>query len=624
MKRGRERQKSEDAPKTADAPKLRGAYGRLRLLFCLCLAACLWPSSLDGASSSQKAAPLFRDVTDEAGLKFHHFTGATGEYFMPEIMGAGGALFDYDGDGDLDIFLVQGNLLDEKKKMSDASFPPGADWKPGHRLYRNEIIPSGKLRFTDVTERAGVGHTGYGMGAAAADIDNDGDIDLYVTHFGSNVLYRNNGDGTFTDVTREAGVDDERWSTSASFFDYDRDGDLDLYVANYVDFTLRGNKRCYSPTGEIDYCTPAAYRPLPDRLFRNDGKGKFTDVTAASGIGSAAGPGLGVIAADFNGDGWVDVYVANDGAANLLWLNGGNGGNEGNGANGKFEEAALISGAAYGADGMARAGMGITAGDFDGDGDEDVLITNLTREGSTLYRNDGSKGFYDATIEMGLSQPSFLSTGFGVKWFDYDHDGRLDLAAANGAVTRVAALAGERYPFHQRNQLFHNEGVKAGFREVTREAGPAFEASEVSRGLATGDIDNDGDIDLLITNNNGPARLLLNATDQARRSLMVKLEGVKDNREGIGAVVTVRRKGQTPMIRRAHRDGSYLSASDSRVHFGLGEAAAAIEAIVVAWPSGEREIWTRLPAGREITLRQGTGKPEAASPAATPGNKKVE
>ncbi|HKE05922.1 MAG TPA: CRTAC1 family protein [Blastocatellia bacterium] len=522
-------------------------------------------------------------------------------------MGAGAALFDYDNDGDLDVYLIQGAMLDEKKKPSEAKFPPPKDWKPGARLFRNELIPSGKLRFTDVTEKAGLGGAGYGMGVATGDYNNDGYVDLYVTNFGSNVLYRNNGDGTFTDVTREAGVDDPRWSSSAAFVDYDRDGNLDLFVCNYVDFTIRGNKRCFTPTGEPDYCSPASYRPVPARLFRNEGGGKFVDVTQASGVGAAFGPGLGVTCADFNGDGLIDIYVANDGAANLLWINKGDG---------KFEESGLISGASYGADGVARAGMGVTAGDFDNDGDEDLLVTNLTKEGSTLYRNNGKGLFDDATIEFNLAQPSFHSTGFGVGWFDYDNDGWLDLFTANGAVTLLPALRGQPYPFHQRNQLFHNEisaasgrepGPQRVFREVTDSAGPAFRLSEVSRAAVFGDIDNDGDIDILVTNNNGPVRLLLNQAAARSHWLQVKLIGVKDNRDGIGAKVAVIRKNSKPLWRRAHTDGSYLAASDPRVHFGLG-AEASIEAVGVIWPSGTREMWTNVKVDSMNTLRQGTGK----------------
>jgi hypothetical protein len=557
-------------------------------------------------STSFAQAPLFRDASAEAGLQFQHFTGATGEFYMPEIMGPGCALFDYDRDGDLDVYLIQGALLDEKKKLSEARFPPPPNWQPGNRLLRNELVPSGKLRLTDVTAKAGLGHAGFGMGVATGDIDNDGDVDLYVTNLGSNLLYRNNGNGTFTNITAQAGVDDPRWSTSAAFFDYDRDGDLDLFVANYVDFTVKSHKRCTAATGEVDYCTPAAYRPVTDRHFRNDGQNKFSDVTQASGIGSVLGPGLGVTCGDFNADGWLDIYVANDGAANLLWLNQGNG---------KFAESGLLAGAAYSVDGMARAGMGIAAGDFDNDGDEDVLITNLTREGSTLYRNLSNNGagkgrpgtFADASQETNLARPTFLSTGFGVGWFDYDNDGWLDLFAANGAVTLMPALRNTPYPFHQRNQLFHNEGGTTGFREVGQTAGPAFQLTEVSRGAAFGDLDNDGDVDLLIANNNGPARLLLNEASARNHWLSLRLTGVKTNRDGLGALVTVRRKGQPPLTRRAQTDGSYLSARDSRVHFGLG-AAALIEAVEVQWLGGEKEVWTNVRADSQATLRQGTGK----------------
>jgi enediyne biosynthesis protein E4 len=551
------------------------------------------------AKAPSSSPPLFREAAEEVGLKFHHFTGATGEYYMPEIMGAGVALFDYDNDGDLDVYLLQGAMLDPTRTMAQSLFPPPVGWKPGNRLFRNELSETGKLKFTDVTEQAGVGHVGFGMGAAVGDYDNDGFQDLYVTNFGHNVLYHNNGDGTFTDVTRQAEVEDASWSTSAAWVDYDRDGYLDLYVANYLDFTVKGNKRCYAPTGEIDYCTPNIYRPVPDRLFRNLRNGKFKDVTEEAGIGSALGPGLGVVCADFNGDGWMDIYVANDGAANLLWLNQGNG---------TFKEVGLISGTAYSGDGIPKAGMGVTAGDFENDGDEDILVTNLAREGCNLFRNDGQGNFDDATAELGLLQATFPYTGFGTQWFDYDNDGWLDVFMANGAVTRMESLRGSSYPFHQLNQLFHNEAEGKRFRETTAIAGPAFALSEVSRGAAFGDIDNDGDIDIVVANNNGPVRLLLNETNSRGRFhwLEVRLEATKGNRFGIGARVEVQQRGRK-LLRRVHTDSSYLSANDVRAHFGLGQSPD-IEAVVVTWPNGSREVWDKIQVDRVLTLRQCTGR----------------
>jgi hypothetical protein len=553
---------------------------------------------LANAGAQTREKPLFQEVAAQVGLNFRHFTGATGEFYMPEIMGSGIALFDFDGDADLDVYLPQGTLLDTTRRPADALFPPPAGQPRGHRLFRNDLKPGGKLSFVDVTVQAGVERDAYGMGVAVADYDNDGDLDLYVTNFGPNVLYRNNGNGTFTDVTREAGVDDERWSSSAAFLDYDRDGDLDLFVANYIDFTIKGNRKCFATTGERDYCTPSIYRPVPSRLFRNEGSGKFVDATGTAGIGNAFGPGLGVASADFNGDGWLDIYVANDGAANILWINK---------KDGTFEESALLSGVAYAADGVARAGMGVGCGDFDNDGDEDVLVTNLRREGSTLYRNDGKGLFHDASAEFGLAHTSFLSTGFGTGWFDYDHDGRLDLFTANGAVTLLETLKGTPYPFTQRNQLFHNEGENRKFLEVTTAAGPALALLEVGRGAAFGDIDNDGDIDIVVSNNNGPVRLLRNEAGSGNHWLQVRLEGVKDNRNGLGARIAVLRKEMPALWRRCSTDGSYLTASDARVHFGLGKVAA-IEAVEVYWLNGDREVWRDIKVNASVTLRQGSGK----------------
>jgi hypothetical protein len=518
---------------------------------------------------------------------------------MPEIMGAGVALFDYDNDGDLDVYLVQGTTFDPTQDPRHAKFPPPPGWKPGNRLFRNLLSETGKLEFVDVTETAGVGHIGYGMGVAVGDYDNDGFQDLYVTNFGHNILYHNNGDRTFTDVTAQAGVDDPRWSASAAWVDYDRDGRLDLFVANYLDFNVKGNKRCYASTGERDYCTPKMYQSVPARLFRNRGDGTFEDVTEAAGIGAAVGPGLGVVCADFNGDGWPDIYVANDGAPAHLWINQ---------RNGTFKERSLLSGTAYNADGAPQAGMGVAAGDFDDDGDEDIIKTNLTKEGCNLYVNDGRGNFYDASMELGLFQPTFPYTGFGTEWFDYDNDGRLDLFIANGAVNRIESLRGNPYPFNQPNQLFHNEGDEKKFREMTGVAGPAFAMSEVSRGAAFGDINNDGAIDIVVANNNGPARVLLNQMPSSNRNhwLLVRLEAANGNRFGIGARIEVRQRGRK-LTRRAHTDSSYLSASDVRVHFGLGEDAR-IEGLIVYWPDGRAEAWDKIEADRIMTIRQGTGR----------------
>ena len=547
--------------------------------------------------STSAEAPIFRDIAAEVGLNFHHFNGATGEYYMPEIMGAGVALFDYDNDGDLDVYLIQGTNLDSRGKLL---FPPPPGWKPGNRLFRNMLAETGKLHFTDVTEQAGVGHVGYGMGVAVGDYDNDGFQDLYVTNFGQNVLYHNNGDGTFTDVTREAGVDDPRWSTCAAWLDYNGDGLLDLFVGNYVDFTVQGNKQCFGPTGEPDYCTPKAYQAVPCRLFQNLGNGKFADVTESSGLASSYGPALGVVCADFNGDGRPDIYVANDTAANRLWLNQGDG---------TFHEVALETGVAYSADGLPKAGMGVTAEDVENDGSEDILITNLMGEGVTLFHNNGKAEFDEVTAQYGLAQATFGFTGFGTKWFDYDNDGWLDLFIANGAVTRLEGERGKLFPFAQKNQLFHNEGEAKRFRETSSIAGPAFEHAEVSRGAAFGDIDNDGALDIVVTNNNGPVRLLHNQLGTRRHWLQVKLEGARTNRFGVGARVGVLRQGQKTLWRWAHTDSSYLSASDVRVHFGLGEKPQ-LDGLVVHWPNGLKEKWDSIQPDRIIKLRQGSGRRE--------------
>ena len=550
----------------------------------------------DRAVETVAVQPPFIEVAASTGLIFSHFNGASGAFYQPEIFGPGVALLDYDNDGDLDVYLPQASMVDPEQSPEQALFPLPSTQPPGDRLFRNQLIPDGELRFVDVTKEAGLGHAGYAQGVATGDYDNDGHVDLYVTAFGSNVLYHNEGDGRFTEVTAAAGVDDPRWSTSTAFLDYDRDGDLDLFVANYVHFTVTGNKQCAGSDGTLDYCGPQSYSQVRDRLFRNEGDGSFTDVSDASGLDASFGPGLGVTCADFNGDGWQDIYVANDGDDNELWINRGDG---------RFENTALMAGVAINAYGKAEASMGVTAGDFDSDGDEDLFMTHLDRETNTLYVNDGSGHFIDATDANKLGRISLPFTGFGAEWFDFDNDSDLDLFVANGAVRIEEDLRGQPFPYHERNQLIRNDG-NAGFIDITGQAGPALELVEVGRGAAFGDVDNDGDIDIVVSNNNGPTRLLLNTTNGDRHWLTIQLRGVQSNVAGLGARVAVLRTDKPTLWRRVHTDGSYLSASDARVHFGLGQDST-VQAVAVVWPQGKREIWREISIDTFTTLQEGTG-----------------
>jgi hypothetical protein len=559
------------------------------------------PESTPGAGSSpllqERGAPLFREAERETGLRFRHNSGATGSFYFPEIMGAGVALLDYDGDGDLDVFLLQGSVLGVRENAGRPLFP--APERPGSRLFRNEIEPGGTLRFVDVTELAGLAGEGHAMGVAVGDIDNDGDSDLYVTRFGANVFYRNNGDGTFSDITSQSGADDPRWSTSASFLDYDNDGDLDLFFTHYVDFSMTHHRRCVGLSDKQDYCGPQSYDPVPDKLFRNDGGNRFSDVTTAAGLDAAFGAGLGVSTADFNRDGWMDIYVANDQSDNQLWMNRGDG---------RFENTGLMSGTAYNAHGKAEASMGVTAGDVDGDGDDDLFMTHLASETNTLYVNDGSGNFYDATDQFRLGSDSFPYTGFGSRWFDYDNDGALDLLVANGRVEADPMQVGRLpYPYGEVNQLFRNEGDGSFSNRGTQSDGEIFKREEVGRGVAFGDIDNDGDIDVVVSNNNGPVRLLLNELQDRHHWISVKLTGTESSRDGTGARVAMLRGDRAVAWRRAHRDGSYLSSSDIRIHFGLGEDAS-VEGIGVIWPGGRRERWDGFKGNQQISLTEGTGE----------------
>ena len=526
------------------------------------------------------AGDFFVEAAKETGLAFRHSTGSTGQHFMPEIMGSGVALLDYDGDGDLDVFLVQGAVLESDKKPEQR----------GDRLFRNLLAEQGRPRFEDVTAEAGFAAAeGFGMGAAAGDIDNDGDIDLFVSRYGPDQLYLNQGDGTFAPAP-PSDLGDPSFGASAAFLDYDRDGLLDLFLARYNGFTVEGNKDCRGHTGARDYCGPLEYFPLPDRLYRNVGEGRFRNVTAEAGVDQAFGNGLGVVAGYFDSDDWIDLYVANDKTPNQLWLNQ---------QDGTFEDAALLRGVAYNADGMAEAGMGVSAGDYDSDGDPDLFLTHIGGETNTLYRNDGDGLFDDVTAASGLAHTSVSATGFGVHWLDFDNDGDLDLFAVNGEVRRSGRSDGP-FPYDQPNQLFRNDDGR--FEDVSDQAGEALQHSGVSRGAAFGDIDNDGDIDIVVNDANGPARLLLNQAGGGRHWLLVRL--VAAGRDAHGARIVLIRKEKEPMWRTVGTDGSYLSSSDPRVHFGLGEESV-IDRLQVTWPNGAEQSIPVGEADRILTLTQG-------------------
>jgi hypothetical protein len=554
-----------------------------------------------GGSPSEEV--IFVDVGLSAGIDFTHFNGMTGHFTIAEITGQGAGLVDFDGDGDLDVYLVQGRLLGER--MSEAVFPWRGPEPPRDRLYRNDLIVgkdgSRQLRFTDVTGVSGIEADGYGMGVTAGDFDNDGDVDLYITNLGSNQLYRNRGDGTFEDVTSAAGVDDPRWSTCAAFVDYDRDGDLDLFVSNYVDFETAPTRECYAASSARDFCGPDAYNPVPDRLFRNRGDGTFEDITLAAGVNKEFGAGFGVVAADYNLDGWIDIYVANDGDPNQLWINNGDG---------TFRNEALWAGAAINSEGSAEASMGVDADDFDEDGDDDIFMTHIMEETNTLYVNDGTGLFEDRTGAAGLAAISLGKTGFGTGWFDFDNDGWLDLLIHNGAVRALAerVRAGDPYPLGQPNHLLRNTG-NGTFEVASGRAGATFPLIEVSRGAAFGDIDNDGDTDVLVANNNGPARLLVNQV--GNRSHWLGLELLLDDppRHALGAKVEVVLSDGTSRHRRVRTDGSFCSARDPRVLIGLGKVTK-VKEIRVVWPGGRQETWRNVPIDAYSTLREGTASRE--------------
>ena len=549
----------------------------------------------------------FVDRTNETGLTFTHFNGMTGDFYYPEVMPPGVALLDYDNDGDLDVFVIQGDMF-SGKVIDSALTPPKSPLSS--RLFRNDVGPvlsDGPLHFTDVTEQARIDVRGYGMGAAAGDYNNDGCVDLYVTKLGSNQLLRNNCDGTFSDATAVSHTADPGWSVSAAFVDIDRDGWLDLFVGQYVNYSIAANVVCYSVSGQRDYCPPSAYRARTSHLFRNSRDGTFTDITAAAGMATEFGPALGISTSDFNRDGWIDLYVANDGAPNQLWINQ---------RNGTFKNTALLAGAAVSAEGRLKASMGVDAGDFDEDGDDDVFVGELTGQGADLYVNDGSAVFVEGSAQAGIRLRTLPFTAFGAAWLDADNDGRLDLAIANGAVTHTAEAlaANERFKLQQRRQLFRNIG-KGRFEEVTDRAGRAFSTEDVGRGAAFGDLDNDGDTDIVVANDNGPVRVLVN-TVGSRASwiglrLVTSVAGPRGTtvRDALGARVVIVRDGGSMLWRRARADGSYASANDPRVLVGLGSNPPQSLKVHVAWPSGRVEAFATAPVNRYSTITEGSGTP---------------
>src|ERR1700682_135663 len=566
---------------------------RLRSIsLCPLLISLLFPAV--GAQRERSSAAVFTDVTRAANIDFHLTCGGPQKLYIMESMCGGVAFVDYDNDGWPDIFLVNGSTLEDV----------GTNRSPASKLYHNNRDGT----FTDVTEKAGLAHRGWCFGAAVGDFDNDGWDDLYVTCLTGSFLYKNNGDSTFRDVTAQAGVSNlGRWGTSAAFGDYDRDGFLDLYVANYVDLDLN-NLPKFGSTPLCQYrgipvsCGPRGLAGSRDRLYHNNGDGTFTDVTEKMNIDPNSHYGLGVIWADYDGDGWPDIYVANDSSPNLLYHN-----NQGK----SFTEVALTASVAFRDDGRVQAGMGVHFGDYDNDGLPDLVKTNFSDDANNLYHNNGDGTFDDRAGVAGFGAVSVPFLGFGVRFLDYDNDGRKDIFVANGHVNPQV----DEHPFGityaQRALLFHN--LRNGrFEEVGLRAGPALAQRRVSRGLAVADINNDGALAGLISNLDGSPPLLRHVSQPRGHWIRLKLIGTRSNRDAYGAGVEVV-AGGLKQVDEVRANSSYLSASDARLHFGLA-AETAVERLIIRWPSGLVEKLGDLPVDREVVLREGSGEVLTARP----------
>lgn len=516
----------------------------------------------------------FVDVARDWGVTFVHTSGASKEKIIVETFGSGVAAFDYDNDGWVDLFFANGANL-------SAGTP-----SPGNALYRN----TGRRGFVDVTRAAGVGGDGrFATGVAVGDVDNDGWLDLFVAGYGANALYRNTG-GLFADVTERAGVRGDGWSSSAGFFDFDRDGDLDLYITRYLEYDVRRNPYCgHRKEGFRMYCDPRNFDGAPDLLYRNNGDGTFADVSEAAGIANPAGKGLGVAFGDVNDDGWPDIYVANDLVRNFLYVNNGDG---------TFTDATYRAGVGYDENGRPQAGMGTEIADYDGDGRLDIFVTNFTEELNELYRNRGELIFEDATRGAGL-ESAWPFLGFGTKLFDADNDGDLDLHVTNGHVIDNVALYNPRLSYKQTDQLFVNQG-DGRFRDLSAQAGPAFAIAHVGRGSAVADLDNDGDLEIVVADCGGPPILMRNDGGNRSRWLRIVARGRTSNRSGVGARVVIEAGGRR-QVREIGGAGSYLSASDLRLHAGVGAVETA-DRVTIRWPSGKTQTLERVATGRQIAL----------------------
>ncbi len=557
---------------------VRWAEGLLAVtLSALILGAC---GGDDGGKPSAELppVPIFTEVASQSGIDFQHINGSTGRFYYPEAYGSGVVFLDYDNDGDQDLYLVNSAAL------------PGfiESFEPTNALYRN----NGDGTFADVTTQAGVGDRGYGLGVCAADYDNDGHIDLYVTNFGPNVLYRNNGDGTFVDVTAQAGVGDPRMSTSAAFADYDGDGYLDLYVANNAEVPIANAKECRHGVVQV-YCGPGQYEGVAGVLYHNEGDGTFTDVTRQAGMYDESGRQLGVVFSDYDVDGDVDLYIANDTKANWLYRNDGGG---------KFAEIGLVSGVALTPDARPEAGMGTDWGDYNRDGLMDIIVCNFQWESCRLLENRGDGFFEDKTFVSGLGEPTYSTLTFGTDFFDYDNDGHLDIFIANGHVDpniEIIDKAGPTYAQH--DQLFHNNGG-SGYSEVSDQAGLRRLRPKVGRGSASADYDNDGDLDIFVNNNNQKPMLLRNDGGNGNNWLSIRTVGSRSNRDGIGARITVT-AGDLVQVEEVRAGSSYLSQNDLRVHYGLGRRSS-IESIEVRWPSGTVQTLEEIDANQFLVIEE--------------------